>query len=266
MKSTATTKSTREALRIQIRRHFATLAQHQQAQNREAFNHLMKQILPGVRAYLSRKMARATRDGRLPKGKYTLDDFINELYLKAYDHIQRLKSGDELHTWLFEQADQLLEDVMVEEEFDHTFFENIDKYSQMEWAEMEEHFSTDGDGDLVMEEELDDPSYPKHDYTLADVFTEDQTDDLLEKLNRELSPDIIHRHIDFVLQRMPAALANIFDLAVNQQLTPQEIASIKRTTSEEVSRQLAEARRLIRFSFEKQFDQLKKQFDQFKKN
>lgn len=253
MKSTVNIQSWRKEFHTLVTSTFPRLVEMKEQNDRKGFNELMMKLLPGVKKYIARRLGTAVRNGQIPSMKYKVEDFVDELFIKAYDHIQEVKADKDFHAWLFKKADELLEDAIVEEEFDNTFFENIDNYGKLEWDEMEEKFSTDGNGHLLMEEELDDISYPKHDYTLADVFVEDKSDDLIEKLNRELNEAEIHRHIDVVLQRMPANLSTVFDLAVNQHFPLDEIATIKQLAIEEVERQLAEARRLIRLSFEKRF-------------
>lgn len=229
------------------------LKQLTEADQQIPFNELLDRLLPPVKRYIARRLRTAKKKKTIPVGKYKVDDFVDELYILAYEHIQKVKEDIHLSSWLFQQADELLEDAITEEEFDHIFMENIDNYSQQEWDEMEENFSTDGDGDLVMEEELDDFSYPKHDYTLADVFVEDYETDIIEKLSNELSEKEIHQHINTVLHLLPTPMRTTFNLAVNQQFELAEIADIKKIMVEEVEQYLTDARKYIFLSFENRF-------------
>jgi len=229
------------------------LKQMKQQTDKHAFNETLTRLLPGLRNYIGRRLSRAIRKGLMPKRKYRVNDFVDELYLLAYDHIEQLPSGDELRSWLFEQADQLLDRTISTEEFNKSFMEHVDSYSKLEWEEMQEKFTADADGDLIMEEELDDPSYPKHDYSLEDVFVEDKEKSLLEKLNKELTAEEIHQHIDMVLHQLPLQVQAIFELATQQHFEPEEIARIRNLSVEEVEKHLADARKFIRISFEKRF-------------
>lgn len=58
----------------------------------------------------------------------------------------------------------------------------IDDLSEPEWGAMQEKISTDGNGDLLMIEELDDMSYSHNDYVLNHVFVKDNEKGLLQKL------------------------------------------------------------------------------------
>lgn len=232
---------------------FPELKQLKAQDNKAGFNQLMKKILPGVKQYMSRELKCALENGSIPSGKYNISDFIDELYIKAYDHIHEVKEDKHLLSWLIKKADELLADTIIEEDFDQTFFENIDKIDKVEWDEMEEKFSTDGDGDLVMEEELDDISYPKNDYILKNAFVEDIQEDLIYKLDKELTDDEINEHIEMVMLHFPSQVRTIFDLAVNLQLKLEEIAEIKHIPVEEVNKYFNEARSYIRNSFESRY-------------
>ncbi len=222
--------------------------------DRDSFNTLIQKILPDIEEYLARRLSFAVGKGDLPHGKYRVADFTDELYIIAFDHIGEVEDEKGLRPWLFKKADELLQDTIVEEEFNEFFFEDIEKYTKAEWDVMQEEFSTDGDGYLMPLEKSDDPSYPKYEYHLADVFVEkNPEEEWLEKLNSELDGSEIHQHIDLVLHRLPAPIKSIYDLAVNQRFATFEIAKIKRISVKEVDSHLAKVRQSIRISLEKRY-------------
>ncbi|MGB5820831.1 MAG: sigma-70 family RNA polymerase sigma factor [Saonia sp.] len=218
------------------------------------FNNTMQRLLPEINGYIARRLSAAVRNGHLPSGKYKVEDFTDELYLKAFDRIKEVEDEKDLFPWLFKKADELLEDTMATEEFNESFFENIENYTQAEWKAMQTNFSTDGDGDLMLLEEFEDPSYPKHEYILADTLIEENPEQKwLEKLNKALSKDDIHQHIDMVLHQLPAPMRSVYDLSVNQRFQPYEIAKIKRISVYQVERYLSQAQHTIRKSFVQRF-------------
>ena len=248
-----TNKTYRRELHAIVRDTFNQLQKIKEQNDQAAFNYSMEKILPGVKKYIARWLNRAIKDGKIPAGKYKVEDFVDELYIMAYDHIHEVKEDRNLHSWIFKKADELLEDTEVEEDFDHFFFKNLDNYTKAEWEEMEEKFSADGDGDLVMEEELDDNSYAKNDYVLEDVIIEDKEKDIIEKLNTELKAAQINRHINLVLHQLATPIQTVFDLNVKQAFLPDEIAQIKQISIQQVEQYLTQARESIRISFEKRF-------------
>jgi len=218
------------------------------------FKQTMQQLLPHVNGYIARRLSATVKNGHLPSGKYKVEDFTDELYLKAFEQIKDVEDEKDLLPWLFKKADELLEDTMTVEEFNELFFENIDNYTQAEWKQMQEDFSTDGDGDLMLLEEFDDPSYPNYEYQLADAFIEESPEKKwLEELNTELSDTEIHQYINMVLHRLPAHMRSVYDLVVNQRFEPYEIAKIKRISVYQVERYLRQAQSSIRTSIESRF-------------
>lgn len=218
------------------------------------FKKMMQQLLPDVNGYIARRLSAAVKNGHLPSGKYKVEDFTDELYLKAFEQIKEVEDEKDLLPWLFKKADELLEDTMTAEEFNELFFENIGNYTQAEWKHMQEDFSTDGDGDLMLLEEFDDSSYPNYEYQLADAFIEESPEKKwLEELNAKLSGTEIHQHIDMVLHRLPAHMRSVYDLAVNQRFKPYEIAKIKRISVYQVERYLSQAQSSIRTSIESRY-------------
>lgn len=236
-----------------VRDTFLQLQEFKKQDDQTAFNDSMEKILPGVKNYVAHWLSHAIKNEKIPSGKYKIDDFVDELYIMAYDHFQAIKSDKDFHIWLFRKTEELLEDTEVKEDFDKLFFKNIDNYTKDEWAEMEEKYSIDGGGDFVMEEELNDLSYHKNDYVLADVFIEDGEKPIIEKLSKELKEQQINRHINFVLHHLPLTEITVFDLAVRQVFKPEEIAKIKQISLTEVEEYLSNVRHSIRVSFKKRY-------------
>ena len=173
---------------------------------------------------------------------------ISDVFIEIYDHIETLQSEKDFYLWLFKKTNELLEDTIADEEFDDLFFKNIDSYSKPEWDAMEEKFSKDGDGDLVMIEELDDSSYNHNDYTLNNVFIEDDEKELTEKLDEKLNEDAIDRHVQMVLHNLPLPMRTVFELFTKQHLGLDEIAQLRNSTIDEVKKLLKDARRALQVS------------------
>ncbi len=246
-------KTSKREFHVLINEIFPTLNIFKKENSQLEFNHAIGKLLPEVKKYIAKWLSHAVNDNKAPAGKYKVEDFVDELYIQAYDHFHEVKNSNNLHNWLFEKTDELLEDVEVEEEFDNYFIDNIDNYTKVEWDAMEENFSTDGGGDFVMIEELDDHSYSKNEYVLEDVFIEDHEQELIAKLSKQLSREQINRHVDMVLRRLSIPVRTVFDLAIIQQFKINEIAQIKHTSIQEVQKILIRARNVIRVSFEKRY-------------
>ncbi len=217
--------------------------------SKKAFNELFLKTLPQVKKYIVNRLNTAMLKGNLPKGKYRPNDFIDQLFIEVYDHFDEIENKEDLYPWIFKKADSLLEDTIVDEEFDEVFFSNIDDFSKPAWDAMEENFSTDGGGDLVMIEELDDMSYEKHDYVLNHVFVENDKKKLTEKLDKELDEERIRKHTQMVLHQLPLPMRKVFQLATQYQFDIEEIAKIQDQSIQEIEDLLEKARKSLEVSF-----------------
>jgi len=228
---------------------FSDLARFKKQNDKALFNNLLLKDLYQVKRYITNRLVTALAKGNLPKGKYKVDDFVDQLFIVVYDNFDEVKGQEDLHPWLFKKADELLEATIVDEEFDDNFLKNIDDYSRPEWDEMEEKFSTDGGGDFVMIDELDDMSYPKNDYVLNHVFIEDDQKEIMDKLDKDLGEENIKKHTAMVLHYLPMPMRTVFELATEYQFSISQIAMIRNQNIEEVKELLENARKSIEASF-----------------
>jgi len=233
---------------------FPNLVQLKKEGDKASFNKLVLGIIPEIRKYVDGKLKTAIKKRHFPKGKYKADDFIDQLFIEIYDNIEEVEKEEYFYLWLYKKVNELLEDVIVEEEFDDLFFNNIDDYSKPEWDEMQEKFSTDGDGDLMMIEELDDMSYNHNDYVLNHVFVENKEKGMIEKLDKKLSAEKIQDHISLVLHNLPPRMRHVFELNTKQHIELEEIAQLQNRTIEEVKQLFKDAQEALRLSFLNRFN------------
>lgn len=249
MKTTMDYKKAPREFHLFVASTYVDLVRFKKEGNIEAFNALLLKAMPEVKRYIQKNLNIALISKKIDIGRYKANDFVDQLFIEAYDHFDDVANEKNLYPWLFKTADQLLEDALLEEEFDSLFFENIDTYSKPEWDAMEENFSTDGDGDLVMLEELDDISYRKNNEILNHVFVEDENKAFIAKLDRELGAENIKRHTDMVLRQFPAPMRRVFQLFNEHRFTLEEIATIQKSTVQEVKTLLDTVRKNLQVSF-----------------
>ena len=238
----------KDLLRLRVEHAFQDLIQFKKEENKELFNKQLIKILPAVKKYINRRLNTAIRKGHFTKNKYQADDFIDQLFIEIYEHVDEVKKSKDFYLWLFKKTDELLGDIIVEEEFNDFFFKNIDTYSKPEWDEMAENFSIDGDGDLLMVEELDDISYNHNEYTLNHVFIEDDEIELTKKLDKTLHDDDVNKHIKMVLHNLPLPMQTVFELANQQHLNFEEIAELESITYSKVKKLLDDAKKALQVS------------------
>lgn len=234
--------------RLFVTNSFADLIELKREGEKKSFNQLVLKILPELRNYINKRLNTAIKKGHFSKGKYKADDFIDQLFIEIYDNIDEVENGENFYHWLYIKTNLLLEDTIIEEEFDDLFFSNIDDYSKPEWVEMQEKYSTDGDGDLLMIEELDDSSYNHNDYTLNHVFIEDKEKSMIEKIDQHLSKEQLQHHVAMVLHNLPPAMSQVFELFTIEELTIEEIAQIRNSSLKEVKQLLEDAKKALQVS------------------
>ena len=246
-------EATMNDIRIIMKETYSKLVSYKRKENRESFNKELLRILPKMYRYVAKRLNSAVANGKLNKGMFNPSDFTDQLFIEVYDNIDDIKSENELHVFLFKKVDELLENSLVEEEFDHVFFDNIDTYSKPEWDAMEENYTQDADGDFVLLEELDDTSLNKSNYSLEHVFITQEEKQLADKLDASLNKERIYRHIQLVLNKMNMPMRTVYELFTDEGLTTEEIAKIRKTSIDQVEELLALARQLLKDSFEKRF-------------
>jgi RNA polymerase sigma factor (sigma-70 family) len=258
MEDRTTYHKSQKEFRLYVAGTFLDLAELKQKGAQKAFNELLVTTIPRVKSYITKRLNTAISKGKLPRGKYRADDFVNQLFINVYDHFEEVENETDLYPWLFKKAHQLLEETIVDEEFDEVFFQNIDDFTKPAWDAMEEKFSTDGDGDLVIMEELDDISYRNDDPLLKHVFVEDEHNDFIGRLDSEQGKENIRKHARMVLYHLPLRMRSVYELATEHQLNIEEIAAISNLSLKKVRQLLADARKALETSFYSRYHRINK--------
>ncbi|MBQ0785874.1 MAG: sigma-70 family RNA polymerase sigma factor [Oceanihabitans sp.] len=248
MKTDISYYQNKQEFRLFIKESYSSLIKLKKGGDKEAFNALVLKILPSLRNYINRGLNIFIRNGNFSKGKYKGDDIIDQLFIEIYDHIEDVKHEKDFYAWLYLKVDEIMEDLQVEEAFNEFFFKNMDTYSKPEWDAMEEKYTKDADGDLLLIEELTDSSYNHNDYELKPVFVEDDEAAFIAEIDKHLKQDTVKNHTAFVVGNLPSAMRQVFELFTNEQLTLEEIAVVRKATIEDVKRLLKDAKHALQVS------------------
>lgn len=232
---------------------FQTLKRLRAEDKKRAFTELLLKVLPDVKRYITRGLRIALSKGVISHNKYKPEDLFDQLIIDIYDKLDEVRDTDEFHAWLFQKADKLLEDMEVEEEFATYFYDDIDAYSRAEQEQMKEEYSTDGDGDLVMLEELDDISYKNREFVLQNIFLDDSHEELMALLERKEVQKDPERLLESAIFNLPPVMRSVFELASEQFFTTADIALIKGISVERIDKMLTRARDLLQDTFKDEF-------------
>ncbi len=248
MNANITSYQKKKEFRLFVTNTYTDLVKYKKEGNKTHFNKLVLKISEDLKDYINRQFNSAIKKGHFPKNKYKADDIIDQLFIEIYDNLDEVKHQNDFYVWLLKKTNELLDDVFVDEEFDELFLNNIDDYTRPEWDELQEKYSTDGGGDLLMIEDLDDMSYNHNDYTLNHVFIEDKEQALFDKIDKDLNETDLQKHIGMVLHNLPTKMRNVFELFTKDHLTLEEIAQVRNNTIEETKSLLAGAKKALQVS------------------
>jgi DNA-directed RNA polymerase specialized sigma24 family protein len=212
------------------------------------FNKQLLKVIPEVEKYIARSLIAAVREGFLDERTITVEDVIDQVYIKAYEHLSELKDPELFEAWLKLQAEEVLQEYMDDQEFDHLFFTDLEQYTSKEWKEMEEQYSIDADGDLMMLEEFDDPAYGTSDMTDGQIFSVETEQELNAKIDKDISAERKQRHMELVLGKLSLPMRTIFELEIRNGCSPMEIARLRNMELHEVESQLKTTRDILRRS------------------
>ncbi|GAB4384026.1 MAG: hypothetical protein Kow0075_16120 [Salibacteraceae bacterium] len=136
--------------------HLQRLADLHRADDKQQFDFLIKQLLPQLRKFVGRYLKYST--ARL-KNAFTIDDLMDEIYLALYErYAEQPRNKDEFTAWCYEVAREVVDDY-IEQNASPTGEVSIEELASKELRTLEEKFTADAEGDLIMYEELDDISY-----------------------------------------------------------------------------------------------------------
>ena len=125
MQSNASLSQNKKEFRLFVTTSFSNLVQLKEEGDKASFNKLVLEIIPEIRKYVNGKLNAAILKGHFPKGKYKADDFIDQLFIEIYDHIEEVENQEYFYLWLYKKINQLLEDSIVEEESMISFLKTL---------------------------------------------------------------------------------------------------------------------------------------------
>lgn len=218
-----------------------SLVQLHKSGMKNEFGFLMEKLLPSIKQYIARRIRVFEAKGLVPKGAVSIKAAFEEVKEYLYQNFYELeKSKLPINLWVYKAADEVLESILKSEAWDEKVEKvSIEELERKEQQSMKEEFSTDGDGDLVMIEELDDISYHLNDYTTDDLnLAVNEEENILEQLDEKNVSDSgeewIQDKLNKLLQELPLEQSAIFDLHVQSKLSKVEIAAVKGMTESEV--------------------------------
>jgi RNA polymerase sigma factor (sigma-70 family) len=210
----------------------------------EVFVALLKKALPGLRGYLRRKVKTAQLSYTLRVKARKAADLVDELYLRLYNKYNgHIDNFQDFQKWLYNEADRLVDEI-IETEKGRTNKESVEQLLKYSNRELEEMYSVDGDGEYVMLDEINDPTYHSGDPLFDEgieqyyeIFSDEEetAKGILNKTEDDLSLHELELNIHHLLNTFDSKDQSVFDLYMFEHLEIEDIAVIKDIDAQEVS-------------------------------
>jgi RNA polymerase sigma factor (sigma-70 family) len=167
-----------------------------------------------------------------------------------------MSTKDDFYNWVYREADKLLE-AKLEEEDGMENYENVEQIRKRERKGIEEEFSVDAEGDYMMLEEMDDPTYRNYDRALQDypysfhvISDNDETEQsILERLDEDLTEEELNERIHHALSKLPRIQQEVYDLYYLEDLNTKQIAQIKDMEESEIVSLINQVREYLKENF-----------------
>ncbi len=195
-----------------------------------AFFNKVKPWLPNLKNYITAQLKRAERNGLIPKNMYVASDISDEILVDIYEREKDIiHDAKKIKARAFALAQQKIEERIQKESIREREIP-LGKILDNELRFMDESFTTDGDGDLMPVEELDDISYHQDDYKPQIFLASDDTRREIYRtlgISEEKTPDETEEtHIERFVLNLPKESRNIFELKTYGLLSEKEIADV----------------------------------------
>lgn len=194
-------------------------------------NKTFNQLGNKLRKYIKRKLHIGAKNNIISKKFYSVEGVLDDVYLMSFDELEKMPDKFNAKVSLLKNTIRKLDEILKTE----GFFSNRNKIhiSQLlkeELSSLKEEFTTDGDGDLIPFEELDDISYHLiEDEDKIQLIDEDTAVPLdgTTAVNEEMLLDEAYGNTGFVSR-------TIFELAVLGEVSAQDISEALEVDSQDV--------------------------------
>jgi len=184
------------------------------------FNSLVPIFLDGLKGYVKRRISSAKRANLNALSNIDYKDIVNEAVLRTYTKFENnIENIKDLNIWLIQSADTIMNEILDSAKSENLSYEEL---VNKELGKLEEEFTVDGGGHIVMTDELDE----YEDFGIEEIIlTSKSENELVENL--DISRSKLKDKIYDELIKLPLRYQSIYDLYFFEHLDFDEIAIIK---------------------------------------
>ncbi len=221
---------------------------HKSAGNKEEFSALLSGFVPQLKELIRHKLHQWEVRGIVPKNEYSAEDVIDEVYLKVYEEFhETLSDPGKLKVKMYGTAREVLNALKEKHGGGETV--SVEELVARESKALEEKYTADAEGELILMEELDDISYQPREQEGILLLQEEQIDELAEKFDltgeEGLSKEEKKR-IGKTYSDLPELTRSVIDHHVFVELSNEQIAEIHQMSAESVSEIIGKVKKRMR--------------------
>ncbi len=217
------------------------------ADDQREFSKKLLSIVPHLHPYVKHRLYIAESVGILPQNMYCsngiIDDAIVKLHQDEFDiHMDTLS----LELQLFKIADELIDELYLREGW-HQRSISTNHFLKNELEKLEEVYTTEGDNELIMKEDLNDICYHQSSENKQNFIYDDLDSEILRIIDAEPSTDFRKQKLlGKFYSWLPMKTSKIIDLFVFGKLNFDEIATIMEITANDVKETIINVRKSFR--------------------
>lgn len=205
------------------------LARHKEENDFEQFYNKISTLEPDLQRFMARSLMAAENQGSIDRGFYSAEELLDEIYLEVFKEFTDPMDAEKIKTILFSKAIQKIEEKKIIEQ-ETPEYVSTEQMLKEELNALDEKFTTQADGDLILNTELDDISYKQHSERPNNVILDETLEQQLIKkldMNDSLLPSLERRTIFGALYNtIPPRSKSVLELYAFGNRSQHEISEI----------------------------------------
>ena len=215
------------------------LYRHKEENDFEQFYNKISSLLPDLKKFTARSLKAAESRSAIDRGFYNAEGILDKIYLEVFKDFIDIIDEEKLKTILFSKAVQKIEEKKIIEQETPDYLPTEEMLKQ-ELDALDEKFTTQADGDLILNTELDDISYKQHTERPSNVILDETLEQqLIKKLDMSdtLLPSLERRTIfGAVYNNIPPRSKSVLELYAFGNRSVHEISEILEVPEDVVDR------------------------------
>ncbi len=215
------------------------LYRHKEENDFEQFYNKISSLVPDLKKFTARSLKAAESRSAIDRGFYNAEGILDEIFLEVFKDFIDIIDEEKLKTILFSKAVQKIEEKKIIEQETPDYLPTEEMLKQ-ELDALDEKFTTQADGDLILNTELDDISYKQHTERPSNVILDETLEQqLIKKLDMSdtLLPSLERRTIfGAVYNNIPPRSKSVLELYVFGNRSIHEISEILEVPEDVVDR------------------------------